>query len=292
MRRSRRYRLVVEDESRLLEKWSLKLTPRRVVVLSVAAFAVAIGITFCLIVFTPLKTWLPGYLKSGQRANSIEALLKLDSLQNEYERNQAYLDNIAKIMNIDRVSSDSVSLAKDSLEMVSDTLMPMSKEELEFVRMMQEREKYNTSILAPLAADGMIFTMPCQGGIVTQKSIDKTKAQVVTPGNDGISSITDGTIIDSHYDSTYGAYVILVQHSKGFLSKYSHTGLPIVSIGKMVAAGERIALPTLPSGKRVTYIFLEMWRNGLPLIPAHYISAKEKEKENLPVVDEDVGRGR
>lgn len=276
MLRKKRYRIVVEDESRLVELWSLKLTTLKAIVLSFLIFLASICISICLITFTPISYLLPGYLKKDQRIDSIEALLKLDSLQNQYESNQLYLNNIATIFDIERTPSDSSSLTKQNLQAISDTIIPTSQEELEFIKMMQEREKYNTSILAPLAADGMIFTTPSAGSIIEDKSIDKNSVKIVIPRGNIIRSITQGTIVDLHYDIIDSSYTIIIQHSKGFLSKYIGTGQPLVSIGRDVTTGENIALSSLPNGKHVNHIILEIWRNGLPLVASQYITPKDE----------------
>ena len=275
MLRKKRYRIVIEDESRLLELWSLKLTTLKAIVVSFLVLIASICISICLIAFTPLSYLLPGYMKKNQRIDSIETLLKLDSLQNQYESNQLYLNNIATIFDTERTPSDSSSLTKQEPQITSDTIMPTSQEEIEFIKMMQEREKYNTSILAPLAAEGMIFTTPSAGSIIEEKSINQNSAKVIIPRGNVIRSVTEGTIIDLHYDIIDSSYTIIIQHQNGFLSKYIGTGQPLVSIGKNVIAGENIALSSLTNSKYADCIILEIWRNGLPLIASQYITPKE-----------------
>ena len=173
MLRKKRYRIVIEDESRLMELWSLKFTTLKAIIKSFLILIASICLSIFLIAFTPISDLLPGYMKKNQRIDSIETLLKLDSLQNQYESNQLYLNNIATIFDTERTPSDSSSLTKQNPQVIEDTIMPTSQEELEFIKMMQEREKYNTSILAPLAAEGMIFTTPSAGSIIEEKSIEK-----------------------------------------------------------------------------------------------------------------------
>ena len=81
--------MIVTDESRLQDVWSLQLTTRRGILLSVGVVLAVVVLAAVLIMVTPLRSLLPGYMKEHQRADFIEALLKLDSLQNEYDRNSA-----------------------------------------------------------------------------------------------------------------------------------------------------------------------------------------------------------
>lgn len=290
MRKGRKYKLILEDESRLKIIWSLRLTPRRTIGLSVATISLAIGLAICIIVFTPFKTLLPGYMKKSQRAGSIEAIMKLDSLENAYELNTAYLNNIALIFNTER-TPEITTTPNDSNSVITDTIKGQSKEELEFKKMMAEREKYNVSILAPLAAEGMLFTSPAVGSITSEDSQNSTKAKILIPNADGINSITDGTVVDIHYQIGQNNYTIIIQHPKGFMSKYSFVGKPIVGIGQDVRAGQRISLTTQSNGEKRKFIMLEMWRNGTPLIPAEYITEKYS-TEISPKIDEEVGRGK
>ncbi len=276
MLRKKRYRIVIEDESRLMELWSLKFTTLKAIVISFFILIASICLSICLIAFTPISYLLPGYMKKNQRIDSIETLLKLDSLQNQYESNQLYLNNIATIFDTERTPSDSSSLTKHKPQVIEDTIMPSSQEELEFIKMMQEREKYNTSILAPLAAEGMIFTTPSAGSIIEKKSIDKNSAKIIIPHGNVIRSVTEGTIVDLHYDIIDSSYTIIIQHQKGFLSKYIGTGQPLVSIGKNVITGENIALSSLSNSKYADCIIFEIWRNGLPLIASQYITPKDE----------------
>ena len=276
MLRKKRYRIVIEDESRLMELWSLKFTTLKAIIMSFLILIASICLSIFLIAFTPISYLLPGYMKKNQRIDSIETLLKLDSLQNQYKSNQLYLNNIATIFDTERTPSDSSSLTKQNPQVIEDTIMPTSQEELEFIKMMQEREKYNTSILAPLAAEGMIFTTPSAGSIIEEKSIEKNSAKIIIPRGNVIRSITEGTIVDLHYDIITSSYTIIIQHENGFLSKYIGTGQPLVSIGKNVITGENIALSSLSNSKYADCIILEIWRNGLPLIASQYITPKEE----------------
>lgn len=290
MRRYEKYKFSFNNESKLQNIWEVKLSLSRLIALSVGILTVVVMIAIGIIMLTPLKTLLPGYMKQSQRIDTIEAILRLDSLQMAFNQNQAYLNNIINIYNTNRIPTDSVPLAELQEESMTDSLIGASKEETQFIRMMEEREKYNVSILAPLAAEGMILAMPCEGGIITDDSMNATTAKIIVPRGMGINSITDGTIIDKYYNTVSGGYSIIIQHNKGFISAYSGVGTPVVEKGAKVITGQRIAADPNINGKKEPYISLQIWRNGVALIPADYI--KENNFPKVPIIDEDVGRGR
>lgn len=63
----------------------------------VIALLAAVAAGGFLVMVTPLKTLLPGYLKKSERNASVENLMRLDSLQAAYVRNQEYIDNFIRV---------------------------------------------------------------------------------------------------------------------------------------------------------------------------------------------------
>ena len=66
MLRKKRYRIVIEDESRLMELWSLKFTTLKAIVISFFILIASICLSICLIAFTPISYLLPGYMKNAK----------------------------------------------------------------------------------------------------------------------------------------------------------------------------------------------------------------------------------
>ncbi|MDE6409152.1 MAG: M23 family metallopeptidase [Muribaculaceae bacterium] len=230
----------------------------------------------CLIVLlTPLHTLLPGYLKETQRSATEENLMRLDSLRNVYETNQRYIDNFLRVTDIERLPSDSVALKEDSVISSHDTLLPPSERERRFVARMEEQEKFNISVLAPLAADGMTFSPISDTGIFSNASKDSETGEILLPADASVLSVADGTVLAAFFSRAENGYVTVIQHQRGFASRYSHLGKPLVVMGEDVSAGQIIASPPPPdrSGKR--YIYIMMWHNGLPVLPYKFINERE-----------------
>ncbi|MEG2820736.1 MAG: hypothetical protein RR868_08310, partial [Muribaculaceae bacterium] len=79
----RRYRLIFVSENTFNELWSIKLSRVKVVISSIIIIAAIAFLVSAFIVMTPIKTLLPGYLKSDVRNDNIQAALRLDSLDRE-----------------------------------------------------------------------------------------------------------------------------------------------------------------------------------------------------------------
>lgn len=266
-----RYKIKVEDESHLNDVISAHTTLPGIIFFGLGIFLASIIVAGCLLAFTPLRNLLPGYLKASQRSATEEGLMRLDSLMAVYERNQAFIDNAFRVTDTDRNPSDSVSVKPVSREFNSDSLMGATPLEQRFVSQMEEREKFNISVLAPLAADGLLFSPVCSEGIFTEETQKETESVIVMPRNSNIQSAADGTVVALYYSAPLHGYVIVIQHGRGFVTSYTHTGTPLVSVGDIVNSGQAIALAPAPDPKDLRTISVRMWHNGSPLLPYDYL---------------------
>lgn len=131
------YKVKIIDESRLVEKGAFSLTRTRVVLTMLCGMLVFIGIGIGIVCLTPVKKLLPGYMKPDQRVRTEEAFMKVDSLQQLYRVQQAYLDNLVKVLDTDR-QPDLPDTARAALPLIPDSLMVSSEIEREFMKKMEE----------------------------------------------------------------------------------------------------------------------------------------------------------
>jgi hypothetical protein len=94
-----RYRLVVMNDDTYEEVVTFKLSRLSVYIGLSTIFVVLVGLTVALIVFTPLKYYIPGYddLKVGREYRKMK--YTVDALKNQVENQAKYIDNIKKILN-------------------------------------------------------------------------------------------------------------------------------------------------------------------------------------------------
>lgn len=276
MKRHPKYRIRIEDESRLEDLADITLSPLSLWTGAIAALVVLIMISGAIVMVTPIRTLLPGYMKQSERSATEDNILRLDSIFGAYAQNQDYLDNILKAFDTDRTpTADSLVMTANLREMSPDSLLPPSPLERKFVNAMEERERFNISVLAPLAADGMMFSPLSDSGIFSASSRTEEKANVILPPDESVKSVADGSILASYYSAAEGGYVVIIQHAKGFVTRIARLGSPMVSAGDAVFAGQMLALGPNPDGKGRRYIEVMMWHNGLPLIPYDYIGNPE-----------------
>lgn len=276
MKRHPKYRIRIEDESRLEDLADITLSPLSLWTAVAAALIVLIMISGAIVMVTPLRTLLPGYMKQSERSATEDNILRLDSIFGAYAQNQDYLNNIIKAFDTDRTpTADSLVMTANLREMSPDSLLTPSPLERKFVNAMEERERFNISVLAPLAADGMMFSPLSDSGIFSASSRTEEKGNVILPPDESVKSVADGSILASYYSTAEGGYVVIIQHAKGFVTRIARLGSPMVSAGDAVLAGQMLALGPNPDGKGRRYIEVMMWHNGLPLIPYDYIGNPE-----------------
>src|SRR6186997_3443221 len=100
-----RYRLVVMNDDTYEEVVTFKLSRFSVYVLMSTIFVVLIGLTVALIVFTPLKYYIPVYddLKIGGEYRQMK--YRVDSLERQVDYQAKYIDNFKKVLSGDINSS-------------------------------------------------------------------------------------------------------------------------------------------------------------------------------------------
>lgn len=263
-RRRKDYHITLEDDAHLARVARWRITPLRVALAAVAALVVMCGLGVVIVFTTPLKRMLPGYLKESQRTQSEDTYQRLDSLQEAYARNEAFMANIMNVLDTDRTPADSLSVSRQTATVTSDSLLPPTSREKKFMHQMQEREKFNITVLAPLAAESMLLYPVSTEGIPTAATRHSQRPSVVIARGAAVNAIADGTVL-SLVRSPKGAS-ILIQHSKGFISRISGVANPLVGEGEKIIGGQAIA--SAGSGN----ICVELWHNGEALVPFDFIS--------------------
>src|SRR6478672_7043060 len=111
-----RYRLVVMNEDTFHELITFKLTRWSVYIVLSSLFVVLVGLTVALIIFTPLKLYIPGY-GDAQKAKEYEMLkMKADSIEQNLIKKQEYIDNVAKVLKGNVVPLDTTTLKLKNIE--------------------------------------------------------------------------------------------------------------------------------------------------------------------------------
>lgn len=261
------WRVTVSDLNHFTEEWGVRLTSRRIFFLSVAAFVLIVVIGVAVVAFTPVKVLLPGFIKSEQRISYERLLLRVDSLSAVSAIQNDYLENVMAIMS-DSVNTQMPVLKRDTISQLTvDSILPTSDAERRFVKQYEQREKFNLSVLSPIAAEGMTFFVPVVGAKKSPNGEIGKGVSLVTPIAAPVSSVYRGSVVAEYYDTESGGITIIVQHPQDFMSIYSGLATSYVQKGDKVNAGGRLGVMS----QKLHTLKFELWHNGTPLVPEDYI---------------------
>jgi hypothetical protein len=93
-----RYRLVVMNDDTYEEVVTFKLSRLSVYIALCTIFVVLVGLTVALIVFTPLKYYIPGYGSQAERREMANLKIRADSLEANLKNKQVYWDNVRNVL--------------------------------------------------------------------------------------------------------------------------------------------------------------------------------------------------
>lgn len=270
-----KYKLSFINEGTLEEVWSFRLSQLSAfVTLAVFAFFL-VSVTAFIIIKTPIRNYLPGYLDVEIRKEIMQNALRADSLERMMAIQSLYLDNVAGILS-GTVPLDSIRQIDSLAQVQADYNIPRGPEEENFVKSYEEEEKYNLTVLDPnpVPTDGVFFYKPVNGVISAHYEVDARHfgIDLVAAPKESVLATLDGTVVFTGFDPNYGN-VIQIQHKNGFLSIYKHNELLLKEAGDHVVAGEAIALVG-NTGELSTgpHLHFELWYKGNPVNPEEYIA--------------------
>ena len=268
-----KYKLTIVNENTLEEVVGLRVSKLNGLSVLLSVLTVLFLIAACIIAFTPLRNYLPGYMNSEVRSQIVANALRVDSLQTMLHQQNFYIMNIQDIFS-GQVPIDSVQTLDSLTAARKDTLMERTKREEEFRRQYEENEKYNlTTIASRPDVTGLVMFRPTRGMISSHFDMDRKHfgTDIAANPNESVLATMDGTVILSTYTAETG-YLIGVQHNQDFVSVYKHCGSLLKKEGDVVKGGEAIALVgnsgTLSTGP---HLHFELWYKGHPVNPEKYI---------------------
>jgi hypothetical protein len=97
-RLTNRYRLVVMNDHTYEEVVTFKLTRLSVYIVSCFLFVMLVGLTTALIVFTPMKYYIPGFGSQSDRKQLSKLKIRTDSLEKQMRFREAYWNNVRDVL--------------------------------------------------------------------------------------------------------------------------------------------------------------------------------------------------
>jgi murein DD-endopeptidase MepM/ murein hydrolase activator NlpD len=272
-----KYRIVLINDTTYEEKFSFSLTPINVFVgfSSFLVFFATILIT--LIIFTPLREYIPGYTDTETKHKVAKLAVQTDSLEKALNDKEAYYRNLLNIMNdkVDERDTAVVPADKKSSGMQLDKKYEVEEQfKKEFEQLAKDNFSVEADNGAPTSIENLTFFSPVQG-IVTNAfdyANDHFAVDVVTKPNEPVKATLDGRIVISSWTPETGN-VIAIQHHNNVISVYKHNAVLLKKVGTFVNAGDAIAIVgnsgELSSGP---HLHFEIWANGNAVNPEQFIN--------------------
>ncbi len=270
----KKFQLTIFNESTLESVFSLRVSLMDGILLAISAGVLMLFISFLLIRYTPVGSFLPPYMDVNVRNQLVTNAYKVDSLTESIEKQTAYIDVIKDIIAgnipVDTTTADGREIPLDTLANRRLTLMKATRNELSFRENYEEKEKFNLSTLNTQAEkDVLLFYTPVKGDIVGTFNPKNRQYGVDIRVNDRqpVLSVLGGTVTFSGYDPDY-RYVIQVQHANGYISIYKYNSELLKKTGDVVKAGEALAMVGKTAGSsEQPHVYIELWQKGIPQNP-------------------------
>ena len=276
-----RYLLIVRNEEDFSEKRTLIFNYGRLILLLAFIFILSMTLSV-LSVNTVLKQWFdPRYAEMEANRQVLNLTLMLDSLQNEVQVKNNYIQNVKYILegqNLDSLSSSNKVLSTSTLGDInlSPALSPLDS---------QFRAEYESSDLGLVSLNfnrsedelrEIVFFTPLEG-IVTNNfdpKEDHFGIDIVSQENEPIKALADGIVIMASW-TLDGGYVLVIQHSGNLISIYKHNSELLKSVGNFVESGEIVSIigntGELTSGP---HLHFELWFKEQAVNPEDYVNVR------------------
>ncbi|MDR2681024.1 MAG: M23 family metallopeptidase [Tannerella sp.] len=269
-----KYKFMFFNESTLEEVWSVRLSQLSVFIYVCVFAFILITLTSVIIILTPIRNYLPGYLDVEVRKAILENALRADSLEERLSAQSNYIKNISGILS-GNINIDSIQYSDSMSFVTSDFDIPRSDRESTFIEKFEEEEKYNLTALNPNPPQTEMFFYRPLNGIISS-AFDEEKRHfgidLTSAPKTNVLATLDGTVIYTGFDPKYGN-VISLQHKNDFISIYKHNDILLKEIGDRVITGEAIAVVG-NTGELSTgpHLHFELWHKGTPVNPEEYIA--------------------
>ena len=273
--KTRNYRLTLLDVNSHERKWSLRFTRTQMTVGIISAVVVVMVGFFCLVAYTPIRTFIPGYPDANSRRQAVQNALRIDSLQTRILQWELYTENLRRVVaGEDPLRLDTLILGSQAgSRSVSDARYLAIRDSLLRADVQQEEQfDVSSQTRQNLPIEALSFYSPVKG--VVSRGFDRVLhpwVDVTAPAGSMVMAVLDGTVVFTDWVQESG-YTLVVQHSNDLISIYKNNQKLLHKSGDAVKAGTPVAM--LASSNSLTkgdHLHFELWYKGAAVDPALYI---------------------
>lgn len=279
------YRLVILKDETLREVSSFRLTLLNLYILVSSLILIVTILTVALIVWTPLKRYVPGYANIHNNTEFLRVNKRIVELEKQVAAYEVYISSFKRML-----SGDPQTESEIAEEHTPDTL-----EEIDLHRVAEDemlRREVESKANAPSgepqspiavtasiqsgsqpSLERLFLIAPIKGEISLdyQPGIKHYGIDVLAPANTPVKSVMDGIVIVADWTLETGN-TIGIQHGHNLVSFYKHNSALLKKVGTQVRAGEAIAIiGNTGTHSDGPHLHFELWHNGKPVDPRNMI---------------------
>ena len=273
-RKVEKFRLTLVEDQTHKALWTIHFTKASLLVTEITILVTAFALAFCIIAFTPVRTFIPGYPDSQTKRAAIQNAILADSLENKLKLWEIYAGNLRRVlsgestMDIDSLLNLSKMTAKNNTD-ISEKQDSLLRETV----LKEEQFELSGKADRKLPIEGVHFFTPLKG--VISQGYDKILhpyIDITAPENSVVKAALGGTVISAGWNDEAG-YTIQIQHENDIITIYKHNQKLLKKTGDKVSAGAPLALVgstgSLSTGD---HLHFELWYKGEAVNPAEYIN--------------------
>ncbi len=285
-----KYRLVIMNDDTFEEVTSLRLTPLSVYAGISSLIVLTAFLVFALIVWTPLKRYIPGYGDFKRDAEVSELRSSKRNLEKEVQAQGLVISTLQKVWNGNLADMSQEAAEKQGVP--ADSLSNIPAGDIDRI---PEDEQLRTAVAkgnftadpTPQGAAGpsntlprdvpleqLFFMPPVSGEVMSPFDLQKSHfgLDIAAPKNTAVKAAANGVVISAGYTVETG-YSIAIQHPNNVVTMYKHNSVLLKKEGSAVKAGEAIAIIG-NSGEQSSgpHLHFELWYKGRAVDPSDYIN--------------------
>ncbi|MBO4634309.1 MAG: M23 family metallopeptidase [Bacteroidales bacterium] len=272
-KKTRFFRLSLVDAITHGRIWSLRFSRTTLIVSLVSSVVIVVVGLFCIIAYTPIRTFIPGYPDAYSRRQAVQNAQRIDSLETRILQWELYTENLRRIVAGEPpIKIDTLVLGSKGSEAIPSASFLQLRDSLLRADVTAQEQFGVSSGTRNLPIEAQSFFPPIKG--VVSNAFDASLhpwTDITAPAGSMVMSVLDGTVVYTGWDQDSG-YLLAIQHKGDILSIYKNNQKLLHKTGDAVKAGTPVALlAQSPSLTKGDHLHFELWYNGKPVDPAEYI---------------------
>lgn len=226
-----------------------------------------------LVVLTPLRIYLPGYLDRNKRAEAMTYSLRIDSLVQENNLRAAYLANLMSILR-DQPKGDTIRSYDSTIVAFNEGLLAASKLETDFRSGYEAKERFGIEAMHESPANKQVaFITPVRGEVQRPSEASQVNSGIRILLNRELPVLAPfaGTVISVSLIVGQG-YQVVLQNATDYVAVFSHLSNAIVEQGNVLKPGSVVGHAGAEADADQRWVELQIWQRGKAIDPEELLS--------------------